>query len=89
MAELYPHALSQAEVDYARLVPIMALKGRIALLSSAPVLACAERSVRHLVDLCIAPKPSAAEVRAMMEEGRADPMKEFAALCREELKALR
>jgi len=76
-------------VDYAHLVPIMALKGRIALGSSAPVLACAERSVRYLVDLYMAPRLSAEQVRALMDEEREDPMKEFAALCREELRGSR
>lgn len=89
MAELYSHALSEDDLDYARLVPIMALKGRIALQSSGPVVACAERSVRHLVDLYMAPRLSTGQVRALMDEGREDPMKAFAGLCREEMRGLR
>jgi Co/Zn/Cd efflux system component len=46
------------------------LKGRIVLQSSAPVVACAERSVRYFVDLYMAPRLSTAELRALMDEGR-------------------
>lgn len=89
MAQLYSHALSEDTLSYARLVPIMALRGRISLQSSVPVVACAARVVRYLVDLYMAPLLGAAEMREMMEDDRNDLMKEFAELCREELHQLR
>jgi hypothetical protein len=89
MARLYSHALTEETVDYSRLVEIFALKGRIGLQSSEAVKDSAERGIKYLVDLYMAPNRSPAEVRALIEDFRSDPMTEFAERCREELQNLR
>ena len=42
-------------MDYAELVEIFALKGRISLRASEPVKTSADRSIKFLVDLYMAP----------------------------------
>ena len=51
--------------------------------------AAADRSIKFLVDLYMAPSRSAADVRAMMDDTAADPLTQFAERCREELDRLR
>ncbi len=88
LAALYSHALRGDDIDYGKLVNVFALRGRITLMASPPVIACAERSVKFLVDLYIGPKLSAQEVRAMMDAANADAIGEFAKLCRAEFQGL-
>jgi len=89
MSRLYSRALSEEAVDYAQLVEIFALKGRIAIRASEPVKASAERGIKFLVDLYMAPNRSVADVRALMDDAAADPMTQFAERCREQLARLR
>jgi hypothetical protein len=89
IARLYAHAVAEETVDYAKLVEIFALKGRISLGASEPVTAAADRSIKFLVDLYMAPSRSVADVRAMMDDTAADPLTQFAERCREELDRLR
>jgi hypothetical protein len=89
IARLYAHAVAEEKVDYGKLVEIFALKGRIGLRASEPVKAATDHSIKFLVDLYIAPKRSVADVRAMMDDAKADPLSQFAERCREELDGLR
>jgi hypothetical protein len=89
LALLYSHALRGDEVEYSKMVTVFALKGRIALISTQPVIDCANREVKFLVDLYIGPKRTPLEVRAMMDESSADVLGEFARTCREEFRVLR
>jgi hypothetical protein len=89
IARLYARAVAEETVDYAKLVEIFALKGRISLGASEPVKAAADRSIKFLVDLYMAPSRSAADVRARMDDTAADPLTQFAERCREELDRLR
>jgi hypothetical protein len=89
IARLYAHAVAEEKVDYAKLVEIFALKGRISLRASEPVKTSADRSIKFLVDLYMAPDRSVGDVRAMMDDSAADPLTQFAERCREELERLR
>ena len=88
LAVLFAQALGEERVDYAKLVNAFALKGRIVLLASPPVVDSAERAVKFLVDLYMGPPRTPAEVRQMMEDRTSDPIGEFASICRAELQAL-
>lgn len=88
LALLFSHALRGDDIDYAKLVNVFALRGRITLASSPEVVANAEQAVKFLVDLYIGPKRSPQEVRAMMDLQSADAIGEFARLCRAEFQGL-
>ena len=88
-ARLYSHALTEAQVDYTKLVDIFALRGRILLTASDGVVQGADLVIRTLVDLYIAPNRSDADVRASLEDEKQDVMAAFARACCLELRALR
>ncbi len=89
VSRLYSHAVTEQEVNWANLVDIFALRGRILLQSSEPVAEAANDVIKALMDLYIGPKRTAAEVRQDLEEATHDPMKTFAHACRAELRAIR
>lgn len=88
LALLYSHALSSNEMDYANLVKVFALRGRITLMATPAVIDSADRAMKFVVDLYLGPKRTPQEVRAMMDNQSADMIGEFARLCREEFRGL-
>ncbi|MET0207628.1 MAG: hypothetical protein ABW220_01230 [Burkholderiaceae bacterium] len=86
---LYSDALSSEKMDYAKLVDAFALKGRVMLLSTAPVVDSADVCVKTLVDLYMGPRLTPEAVRAMMEHREGDIFRNFTQVCREELQKLR
>jgi hypothetical protein len=88
LALLYSHALQGEALDYAKLVNVFALKGRILLQSSVPVTASADQAVKYLVDLYMGPKLSAEDMRKMMDQQSSDMIGAFGRLCREELQQI-
>ncbi len=88
LALLYSHALRGEEMDWAKLVNVFALRGRITLMATPAVVESAAGAVKFLVDLHMGPKRSAEEVRKMMDLQSDNPIDEFAKLCREEFQNL-
>jgi hypothetical protein len=88
-ARLYSHAVTEEKINYATLVDIYALRGRILLTSSERVGQCADRVIKGLIDLYSAPLRSDAEIRRTLDDLDQDPMIAFATECRRELAALR
>ncbi|HEY4040635.1 MAG TPA: hypothetical protein VGM32_02195 [Rhodopila sp.] len=88
-ARLYSHAVAEEKINYAFLVDIFALRGRILLLSSDEVAKGADEVIKKLMAIYDAPNRSDAEVRATMDDLAGDPMVAFAQVCRRELAALR
>jgi hypothetical protein len=88
LATLFAEALKSDKVDYAKLIGAFALKGRIELMSSGPVVEAADRALKFVVDLTMGPPRSDAEVRAMMDDRNVDVIGAFAKACRGELQAL-
>jgi hypothetical protein len=89
LALLFSHALRSDEVDYAKLVSVFALRGRITLIATQPVIDSARAAVEFLIDIYIGPKRTPQEVREMMDKGTADIIGTFAHTCREEFRILR
>ncbi len=56
-------------------------------MASAPVVEAAEQALKFVVDLSMGPGLSEAEVRAMMDDAKADAIGAFAKVCREGLNA--
>ena len=88
LALLYSRALGGDPLNYEHLVRIFALRGRITQMGTPPVIACADRSVKALVDLYLGPKRGPEEVRAMMDDRDHDLIGEFATLARVEFDKL-
>jgi hypothetical protein len=88
LALLYSHALSSDQMDYAKLVKVFALRGRITLMATPAVIESADRAMKFVVDLYLGPKRTPQEVRAMMDRESADAIGDFAKLCREEFRGL-
>jgi hypothetical protein len=88
IALLYSHALRSEAIDYSKLVNVFALRGRITLIGTPPVIESAERAVKFLVDLYIGPPRTPEEVRQMMDTASSDAIGDFARLCREDFRTL-
>jgi hypothetical protein len=86
LAILFGDALTSTSVDFAKLTKAFALKGRITLIASPPVLASADDALKFVVDLFLGPPRAPAEVRAMMDDRNVDPIGTFARVCREEMR---
>ena len=87
-ARLYSLAVSKDKIDYADLVEVFALRGRITLQSDGPVTQRADAVITALIGIYMAPKRSDAEVLQDLETSSSDLMGAFAAACRKELGAL-
>ena|ERR1700722_11497896 len=87
-ARLYSHAVTEEKIDYTNLVDIYAIRGRILLQSTPPVVESADAIIKTLINVYIAPNPSDRELLASLEDKSNDPMIAFAQACREELTAL-
>jgi hypothetical protein len=75
------HSLETAE----KLVNLYGILGRIRLVSGGSVLAEAEKCVRQIVDLYESPNLTVKQVRASLDSGDFDPLKDFSSACRAEL----
>lgn len=89
LANLHAHALSEDRMDYHKLTNIFALKGRILLFAPPPVVSACEASVGYVMDLYMAPPAPPEELRAMLEQGRPDWIKEFARVASADLHGFR
>jgi hypothetical protein len=88
LATLYASALRAETVNYGDLVKVFALRGRITLMASAPVVDAADGAMKFVVDLYLGPPRDAREMRAMMDQSSADAIGAFARTCREEMQAM-
>jgi len=88
LAALYASALRADTVNYGDLVRVFALRGRITLMASAPVIDAAEQAMKFVVDLYLGPPREPKEMRAMMDQSNADQIGAFARTCREEMRAM-
>ncbi|HEY8034724.1 MAG TPA: hypothetical protein VIF37_03950 [Methylobacter sp.] len=65
-----------------------ALLNRIRLISSDPVVDAADQMIKGIVEQYFQPNLPMEELQKMTAAGRADPLKEFSVICREELRRL-
>ena len=88
IAGLYAAAIRSEAADYDKTVGAFALKGRIALMASQPVVEAAETALKFVVDLSMGPRRGEAEVRSMIDSAEANVIDLFARACRAEIAAL-
>jgi hypothetical protein len=86
---LHAGALSSTTVDHAKPTGAFALRGRITLVGSEPVVQAADQALEFIVDVAMGPPRSAEEVRKMMDDRNADTITVFARASREEPMAIR
>jgi hypothetical protein len=84
-AKCYIHALQHDEPDVPDLVNLYAKLGRMRVLSSEPVVHSAESIGRKILDTYLEPDKTFVELRDMANNGTIDVLREFSAICREEL----
>lgn len=78
-------ALTHQLEQPATFVKLYGILGRIRLVAADPVLASAEACCRQIVDLYAKPNMTVDQIRAAIEQGQTDPIKEFSTVCRSEL----
>jgi hypothetical protein len=71
-----------------KLVLLYGILGRVRLVSSAQVLAEAEKCVRRIVDLYVGPNMTIEQIRSSLAAEELDPLEAFSSACRAELLAI-
>lgn len=74
----------EADADIPSLVGLYAKLGRMRVLSSKPVVHCAEQIARKIMDTYLEPDKSFVELREMAIDGTIDLLQGFSAACRHE-----
>jgi hypothetical protein len=87
-SKLYTDALMHDQVAISPLVGLYALINKIRIFSSPGIAERADKIVRMIIDTYFLPNKTLPEVRAMMESGALDPLRDFSEMCRDELSAL-
>jgi len=88
-SKAYGHALMSNEPQIEELVALYAMLGRMRILCSPEIVACADRVMRVAIDTYFAPNKTVRELNELIKSGGAaiDPLKEFSEAAREELRA--
>jgi len=76
------------DADIPSLVGLYAKLGRMRVLSSEPVMHCAEHITRKILDTYLEPDKSFVELRDMAKNGTIDLLREFSHACRVEFEEL-
>jgi hypothetical protein len=79
----------EADADIPSLVGLYAKLGRMRVLSSQPVVECAENIAKQILDAYLEPDKSFVELRDMARTGAIDLLREFSETCRDEFEQLR
>jgi hypothetical protein len=87
-SKLYTDALMHDQVAISPLVGLYALINKIRIFSSPGIAERADKIVRMIIDTYFLPNKTLPEVRAMMDSGALDPLRDFSEMCRDELSAL-
>ena len=87
-SKLYMDALIHDETSLPPLVSLFALINKMRIVSNSGIAELADKVVRMIVDTYVSPNKTLPELRAMVNSGALDPLREFSEACREELRAL-
>jgi hypothetical protein len=88
-SRLHAHALDHNSPQPGDFVGLYAKIGKMRFLSSEAVVASGETVIRSIVETYLEPNRDLAQVRAAMENGALDPLREFSNACRAELQYLK
>jgi hypothetical protein len=87
-SKLYVDALIHEETSIPPLVSLYALINKMRIVSDPGIAERADKVVRMTFDTYVLPNKTMPELRAMVNSGALDPLREFSEACREELRAL-
>ena len=87
-SKLYVDALIHEETSIPPLVSLYALINKMRFVSDPGIAERADKVVRMTFDTYVLPNKTMPELRAMVNSGALDPLREFSEACREELRAL-
>jgi hypothetical protein len=87
-SKLYTDALMHDQVAISPLVGLYALINKIRIFSSPGIAERSDKIVRMIIDTYFLPNKTLPELRAMMDSGALDPLRDFSEMCRDELSAL-
>lgn len=87
-SRLWIHALTNDQPELSKTITLYALVSQMRILSSPKVVEEADKVARLIVDFYPKPNKTFSELRAMMDEGSLDPLRDFSEACREELQGL-
>jgi hypothetical protein len=87
-SKLYGDALVNSKVEIPTLVRAYALISRMRVMSSAEIVARADDALRTIVDIYFSPNKTMAELRAEINGGKLDLLREFSMAAKEELSRL-
>jgi hypothetical protein len=88
-SKLYGDALMHSAVDTTTLIEAYALISRMRVISSPELVEKADAALRSIVDIYFLPNKTMAELRAEINGGRLDLLRDFSSAAREELSRLR
>jgi hypothetical protein len=88
-SKCYIDALQHGEADIPGLVGLYAKLSRMRVMSSKPVVQCAEEVARKILDTYLEADRSFVELREMAIDGAIDQLRSFSAACRDEFEELR
>jgi hypothetical protein len=87
-SKLYADALLHDQVAISPLVGLYALINKIRIFSSPGIAERADKIARLIIDTYFLPNKTLPELRAIMDSGALDPLRDFSEMCRDELSAL-
>jgi hypothetical protein len=87
-SKLYVDALIHDEPAIASLVSLYASINKMRVVSNPAIAERADKFVRIIVDTYGLPNKTVPELRAMLDSGALDPLRDFSESCREELRQL-
>ena len=88
-SKLYGDALMHSAVDTPTLIEVYALISRMRVISSPELVEKADAALRSIVDVYFLPNKTMAELRAEINGGKLDLLRDFSTAAREELSRLR
>ena len=88
-SKLYIEALQSDQPDISALMGLYAQVSRMRVLSSSEIVEKADAALRTIVDIYFSPNKTMAELRAEINGGKLDLLREFSTAARQELSALK
>jgi hypothetical protein len=85
-SQAYGNAIVSDEPQIQELVALYAMISRMRILSSPPIVACADKIMRATIDTYFAPNKTIRELHELVKSGPIDPLKDFSEMAREELR---
>jgi hypothetical protein len=85
-SRLYADAYEHEMANVSKLVNLYALVGRMRVLSSPRIVDDADKVVRRIVEMYLAPNKTFRELPEILGDDAMDPLREFSNACREELR---